>query len=297
MKNLLLAALALGTIAAPAAAQTSSMAVLNEAGGRASRPTLVERYGADDLRRGELRVPAGRGPFPVAILVHGGCWRSDMGGQVNMAPLADALTRRGFATWSFTYRRVGHPGAGWPGTFEDVAAGVDHVRSLRRRYRLDLSRVVLAGHSSGAHLVLWAASRPRLGNPVAGRNPLRVASVVAIDGPGTLAPLVGVDARICGRPAIVPLMGGTPAERAAEYRLATPAEHLPLGVRTLLVMGGLSRFMQPYAEAARAAGEDIAVLTPEGGDHFNILNPGTPQGGQVVEFIAATALSGPARGN
>jgi acetyl esterase/lipase len=294
--RLLFAALALGAIAEPAAAQPS-MQILNAAGERASRPTLVERYGADDVRRGELRMPPGRGPFPVVILVHGGCWRSDMGGLVNMAPLADALTRRGFATWSFTYRRVGQPGAGWPGTFEDVAAGVDHVRSLRLRYRLDLSRVVLAGHSSGAHLVLWAASRPRLRNPVAGRNPLRVASVVAIDGPGALAPFVGLDARICGRPAIVPLMGGTPGERAAEYRLASPADHLPLGVRTLLVMGGLSRLMAPYAEAARAAGEDVVLLTPEGGDHFNILNPGTPQGERVLDFIAASALPGSRRGN
>ncbi|HYD11854.1 MAG TPA: alpha/beta hydrolase [Allosphingosinicella sp.] len=273
------------------------MQVLNEAGARASTPTLVERYGADDVRRGDLRVPPGRGPFPVVILIHGGCWRSDMGGQVNMAPLADALARRGFATWSFTYRRVGQPGAGWPGTFEDVAAGVDHGRSLGRRYRLDLSRIVIVGHSSGAHLALWAASRPRLRNPVAGRNPLRAAAVVAIDGPGALAPFIGIDARICGQPAVVPLMGGSPAERAAEYRLATPADHLPLGVRTLLVLAGLSRLMEPYAEAARAAGEDVVLLTPEGGDHFNILNPGTPQGSRVVEFIATTALPRPARGN
>lgn len=253
----------------------------------AASPGRVERYGGDALRRGELRLPAGPGPFPVAVLVHGGCWDAATGGISDMAPLADALTKRGIATWSIEYRRVGDPGGGWPGTFADVAAGVDHVRALAGATPLDLSRLAFVGHSSGAHLALWAASRPKLDDPVAGHDPLRPTIVVAIDGPAALAPFIGVDTEVCGKPAIVPLMGGTPEAKPAAYRTATPADHLPLGVRQLLVLGEFKPLMMPYAAAARASGDTVDVVALDGADHFNVIDPATAIGRATVEAIVA----------
>lgn len=106
-------------------------------------------------------------------------------------PLAEALANRGIATWNIEYRQIGDPDAGRPGTFQDVAAGVDYPPTLAKRYRLELKRVTFVGHSAGAHLALWAASRRQLGSPWAGPKTLRPMSVVAIDGPGTLAPSSG----------------------------------------------------------------------------------------------------------
>ena len=82
---------------------------------------------------------------------------------------------------------------------------------------------------------------------------LRVAGVVAIDEPGDLAPFIGIDAKVCGRPVIVPFMGGTPNQRPDAYMNATPASHLPLGVPQVFVLGELAPLMGGYVAAARSA--------------------------------------------
>ena len=88
-----------------------SFAELAKARTTVSKPVLVERYGPDDLRRGELRLPAGKGPFPVAVIIHGGCWTASVDNITGVAPLADALTARGFfiARWSGSCAGISSP--------------------------------------------------------------------------------------------------------------------------------------------------------------------------------------------
>ena len=240
-----------GTIAAAALVATpvsaqEGMKELRAEQAAVLKPTAVERYGADDLRSGEVRLPKGKGPFPVAVLIHGGCWTAAMDSRAGTTPLAEALRNRGIAVWNVEYRRLGNPGGGWPGTFEDVAAAVDHLPALAKRYPIDLKKVTIVGHSAGAHLALWAASRSKLAAPFAA-GPVKPMSVVAIDGPGALTPFVGIDREVCGQPVIVPLMGGTPADKPDAYRIASPADHLPFGVRQLLVEAELGPLMKPLS--------------------------------------------------
>jgi acetyl esterase/lipase len=115
-----------------------------------SKPVVVEQYGSDKLQFGELRLPAGKGPFPVVAVIDGGCWTRSFEDVTGTSPLADMLTKRGIATWNIEYRARGDAGAGYPGTFQDVGAGVDHLRALARRYPLDLKRLAIAGHSAGS---------------------------------------------------------------------------------------------------------------------------------------------------
>ena len=131
-------------------------------------PEADERisYGSDSLQFGELRRPAGDGPHPVAVVIHGGFWRAAYSLD-HIGHLATALTEAGVATWSLEYRRIGDPGGGWPGTFEDIGAGADFVRQLAESASLDLARIVTVGHSAGGHLALWLAGRPG----AAGREP------------------------------------------------------------------------------------------------------------------------------
>ncbi len=274
--------------AAPSAAM-SSMERYKALGRATPAPTLTQRYGADDMRIGQLRLPEGTGPFPVAVVIHGGCWSSDFEDLRGTQAVAAALTARGIATWNIEYRMVGNPGGGWPGTFEDVAAGVDYLTVLAETQPLDLSRVTLVGHSAGAHLAAFAASRAKLGPAWAPR--VTPQSVFIIDGPATLPQFVGLDAQVCGRPVIVPLMGGTPAQRPEEYRLASPAAHLPLGVRQYLVQGQFTPFMAPYAEAARASGDRVEVLQTDPSDHFVMMTPGTPDGDRTIDFIVRNAFA------
>ncbi|MHA6720936.1 alpha/beta fold hydrolase [Sphingomonas sp. RS6] len=288
---MLAAALSLG--APPAIGQSDSYRQLIAAKKTVPAPTLVASYGTDLLQRGELRLPAGKGPFPVAVVIHGGCWNAQLEDLTGTAPLAAALAARGIATWNIEYRRVGNPGGGYPGTFQDIAAATDFLAVLARTQPIDLGRVAVIGHSSGAHLALWDAARAKLDDPIAGAMTVKPVTVVAIDGPGSLAPFIGVDAEICGGPAIVPFVGGTPEERPAAYALATPQDHLPLGVHQLLVTGELGMMMEPYARAALLSGDTVVKLAPGGADHFNIITPATPQGKQVADFIAAKAFEQP----
>ena len=122
--------------------------------------TITESYGSDPLQNGDLRVPAGSGPFPVVIVIHGGCWTAGFATKRNTAALASAITEHGYATWNIEYRQTGDPGGGWPGTLSDWAQATDHLRALGRTHPLDLGRVVVAGHSAGGHAAAWVAARP-----------------------------------------------------------------------------------------------------------------------------------------
>jgi len=252
-----------------------------------SKPATIVHYGDDALQYAELRLPAGKGPFPVAVVIHGGCWKAGMETLAGTAPLADALTRRGIATLNIEYRQLGDAGGGWPGTFQDVGAAIDSLRGLSQTYPIDLKRLSVVGHSAGAHLALWSAVRPKLpdASEIRGEAPLPPANVVAIDGPGTLAEFIGQDARICGEPVIVPFMGGEVKTYPARYAEASPQDHLPLGVRQLLVGGAFTDLMQPYVHRAQASGDSVQVYMPKNGKHFDIINPTQTQGKGTVEFI------------
>ena len=134
--------------ARPAVAQTMTSQDVDAL--PASKPALVEAYDPDQLQFGELRLPQGSGPFPVAVIIHGGCWTKGYATLRNTAPLASALTAHGIATWNIEYLQVGDPGGGWPGTFLDWGSAADHLRVLAKSGPLDLTHVVAVGHRQGS---------------------------------------------------------------------------------------------------------------------------------------------------
>ena len=236
-------------------------------------------YGDDPLQFGELRLPPGKGPFPMAVVIHGGCWVSKFATLQNTAALSDALRDAGVATWNIEYRRLDNPGGGWPGTFVDVAAGVDKVRDIAETHLIDLTRVITVGHSAGAHLALWAGARAQLpkGSPLYRENPLRLRAAVALGGPGDLKGFYEYAAKICGSNVIDSLMGGAPATVADRYAQGSPQELLPFKVRQLLIVGADDGVMPPparesYAAAVRKAGDQIEIVEVPGG-HFEVIAP------------------------
>ncbi|MFN8515407.1 MAG: alpha/beta hydrolase [Chloroflexia bacterium] len=126
-------------------------------------PPADERlaYGTDPLHFGDLRLPAGPGPHPLVIFVHGGFWRAEYALDYFGHACAN-LAADGIATWNIEYRRIGNHGGAWPGTFLDVAAAADHVRALALDYPIDTDRVIAVGHSAGGHLALWLAGPNRI---------------------------------------------------------------------------------------------------------------------------------------
>lgn len=227
-------------------------------------------------------MPSSPGPHPVAILVHGGCWK-DFGTVRHIGPVGDALKAEGIASWSIEYRRLPQPGSGWPGTFLDAGRAVDHLRQIAPEHNLDLNRVVVVGHSSGGHLATWAAARPGLPkeSELYTENPLSVRGVVNLAGLVDLEESLEAAAAYCREPVIEQLFGGTPDEVPERYAQGSPANLLPLGVPQVLINGeqqddpGL-RPLSRYAEAARRAGDPVQLSIVPGAGHFEPGNPLAP---------------------
>lgn len=249
-------------------------------------------YGDDSLHFGVLRmpaVPAGT-RVPLAIVIHGGCWISSFASLRNTSPLADALTTHGVATWNVEYRRVDHPGGGWPGTFQDVARATDYVRALARLHPIDTTRVVVAGHSAGGHLALWLAARRNLPatSPLATPSPLPLQGVVSMGGIGDLAEFTGRPRNGCNAGA-VRLLGGEPAVVPDRVAQASPAMLLPLGIPSVHVAGeqdGIAPLAvrEAFAAAAVKAGDRATVERVDGG-HFEVIAPTSSAGQRTISLI------------
>jgi acetyl esterase/lipase len=249
-----------------------------------SRSPAVEAYGTRPDHVGELWRPVRGGPWPVVALLHGGFWRSQRSLEL-MRPLAADLAGRGFAVWNLEYRRVGQPGGGWPGTLEDVAAGVDHLVRLAARVPLDLDRLAVVGHSAGGQLALWSAARPGLPVGAPGAGPLVVPSMaVSLAG---VCDLVAAARAGTGEGAVAAFLGAGPDEAPERYRLASPRARLPLGVRQVLFHGDADRRVpveqsRAYAAAAAAAGDSVDLVELAGVDHMAPVDPSSSAWLQVV---------------
>jgi acetyl esterase/lipase len=243
-----------------------------------SRPPSFS-YGSHRWARAELWVPSGSGPFPVAVVLHGGYWRARYSKRVMKGVCAD-LARRGFAAWNVEYRRIGRgQGGGWPATLDDVGAAIDHLASLDDP-RLDLSGGVTAvGHSAGGQLALWAASRADA--LVAVRRVVAQAAVCNLAAAGAPA---------------WDLLGGRPDDVPERYAAANPMQLVPLGVPTLLVHGADDetvpvRRSREYAAAARAAGDPVELVEPVPGGHRLHPDPRSEAWRVAAEWIARPVRS------
>jgi len=237
----------------------------------AGQGPAVYRYGADPAQFGELWLPDGPAAG-TAVVIHGGFWRARYDLSLGR-PLAADLAARGYAAWNLEYRRAG-AGGGWPGTFEDVAAGIDLLATLPT----DTSRVVAIGHSAGGHLAAWAAGRANLPPGTPGANP--VVGVTGVVAQAGVLALADCAREHVGGTAAVDLMGGGPDELPEEYRLADPVAAVPVSAPVLCLHSRADAsvpysYSERYVAAATAAG-GRATLTETHGDHFTLIDPASP---------------------
>ena len=212
-------------------------------------------------------------PAPTVILVHGGFWKwpYDRG---SMLLLARDAHRRGWAVVNVRYRRLGRlgGGGGWPATFDDVRSALGAIRS--HHDVVDLSRVVLVGHSAGAQLALWAA----------GEHVLAVRGVVSLAGVTDLKP-----GWTRGASAIRRLLAGSPADR--RFELTSPRQRIPLGVPVVCIHSVDDTTVRPsmstsYVEAARLAGDVADLVEVSAETHRDALRPSSATWGAAIDHIA-----------
>jgi acetyl esterase/lipase len=254
------------------------------------------RYGKQHWQVADLWLPDGPGSpgsslgasaggLAVVVLVHGGYWRSWYTKSL-MNGLARAVVAKGWAAWNIEYRRVGPlGGGGWPATFSDVGAAVDHLQSFPD---LDLGRVVTCGHSSGGHLALWAAGRHKAPAGTPGTPPL-VRPKAAMSLAGVVDLELGVEMGLGGG-AVKAFLGGGPEQWPDRYRAASPAALLPLGTPQVLVHGLADTVVPPemserYQRAAVAAGDNAVYAPVPSADHRDLINPASAAWGVAAEHL------------
>jgi acetyl esterase/lipase len=238
-------------------------------------PTSRVAYGPAPSQYAELFVPQGAGPFPVAVLVHGGCWTREFGGIDQLRNMAGALVERGIAVWNVEYRRVDEAGGGYPGMYQDMHAALDALAAQAGARHLDLGRVVAVGHSAGGQLVQWIAGRARIPatSPLHRKQMLPVRAVVSLGGLADLRRERELIKSSCGRD--TPELAGLPsATRPDVYADTNAAELLPNGSHTILVTGELDTISPPrvahdFAARARAAGDSAEVVILPGASHYD----------------------------
>jgi acetyl esterase/lipase len=239
-------------------------------------------YGNHAHQIADLRLPDGNGPHPVAVIIHGGCWLSKIANYHHTSALADALRRIGIATWNIEYRLIDNPGGGWPGTFLDVAHGIDYLRTIAKIYDLDLESVIILGHSSGGQLALWVASRYLIpkDNLLYIENPLKIRGVIALSAATDLRKLELTDEKVCGDDVIVKLIGGLPDEVPERYQYTSPIEFLPIGIPQTVIIGAqdmpiLIESNKDYVASAKNMGDEAQLLIVKNASHHEVVAPGS----------------------
>lgn len=254
---------------------------------RSGRVMRTYQYGAQESQTGDLYI-SGDAQAPVVCLLHGGFWRMPYGRE-QFEAVASNLMARGFAVWNLGYRRVGEPGGGWPGTLDDVAAGVDHLATVATEVSaLDLARVVIVGHSAGGQLALWAAGRRPDENSVNRVQRVRPIGVAAL---AAVSDLANACELACGNGAVSELLGGSQLQLSQRYAVASPLELLPLGKRQLIVHGSADlavpvQMSRRYAQAALAAGDDVQYHELPDAGHMDYLDPDTEAHAVLCKWLA-----------
>jgi acetyl esterase/lipase len=249
-------------------------------------PDRTVAYGPLPDQVVDVRLPAGNVARPLVVVLHGGFWRAEWNRE-HIGPLAAGLAAAGWPVAVLEYRRSGQPGGGWPGTFDDVAAGivrapalVDAALAERGRPPLPVGAVVL-GHSAGGQLALWYAVDPA---PAVLRGVVALAPVADL----TQAYTLDLD-----RGAVAALLGGGPADVPERYAAADPTRRPSPAVPAVLLHGDLDEqvpveLSRRYVRAARAAGAPVSLIELPGVEHFGLIDPESPTWSPVTSALRSS---------
>jgi acetyl esterase/lipase len=264
-------------------------------------PSATISYGEAQMQRVDLWLPDGAGPHPTVLMVHGGCWQTEIADRRIMNWIADDLRRRGIAVWNIDYRGVDRPGGGYPGTFADAAAAADALLLHAARYKLDLEPLVATGHSAGGHLALWLAARgapkvnaanpliPR-GSPLLTPVSVRIDTVVSLGGLPDLELAATPPGSGCGTEIIEKLVGPATSSSRNVYADTSVPRLAPLGVKQVLINGRQDRiiptdYATDYQAKMRVAGDDVRVRFVDRTGHVELIAPESAAWAAAVEEI------------
>ena len=222
---------------------------------RGAEPASIA-YGSDPAQQIDVYAAQGtRGPAPIIMMVHGGGWRH--GDKQARGVVRNKLERwqpRGFLFVSVNYRML--PQADVPTQAADVARALAYVQTHAASWGGDPDRIVLMGHSAGAHLAALLSADPSLATRAGARRWL---GTVALDSAALDVPSV------MGR-RHMPLYDKAFGSDPAFWRSVSPIDALTAQAVPLLAVCSTTRRDQPcrqahaYADKAQALGAQAQVL-------------------------------------
>lgn len=211
----------------------------------------------------DAAIPEGAGPFPAAIIVHGGGWvRGDR--RVDVGPLFAPLTHAGIAWFSIDYR-LSSDVTQFGAAIDDVENAIRYVKKHAAEYRVDANRIALVGESAGGQLAAMAALEPKPG--------LDVQAVVLLYAPTDLVQLAKTSEWVPKQ--MREAMQGTPFEQLILARLAqlSPIDNVKPGAPPFLLIHGTADALVPFAqsramcEKVTEAGGSCHLYAVHGGGH------------------------------
>ncbi|MCM3575343.1 alpha/beta hydrolase [Mesobacillus subterraneus] len=248
-------------------------------------------YGEHQSQFGVLRLPESSDPCPVIVLIHGGFWQSKYNIEEN-TPIAEDLTRRGYATWNIEYRRLGEELEGWNSIFNDVIAAINHFSIIKDSYHIDLSNVTVIGHSAGGHLALWLASRINASKTdgVFDEIAIPIQKILSLAGVTDLKNMWEIHEQKGINSPVAALLGGAPQEVPNRYKMSSPIELLPFEVEQVLIHGELDRHVpvdlsKNYFQRALEKGDKVKLVVLPDIEHFKIIDPSSSAWDIVVDLI------------
>lgn len=219
----------------------------------------------------DLKTPEGNGPFPAAIIVHGGSF-SHGNKRTYVTPLFDVLSNAGFAWFTINYRLA--PEHQFPTAVEDVEDAVRWVKKHAAKYHVDARRITLVGESAGGYLVAYAGAHPSHG--------AQVAAVVDFYGPNDLVLQTEQrrrepeDPSKPHSPGLLEFMGFKTWQDAGvieKLRSLSPTTLISSRMPPFLFIHGDADEQVPYEQSPkmcqtmRKAGASCEVITVAGGRH------------------------------
>jgi len=220
-------------------------------------------YGAEKNQFIDFRFPVCNTALALVVMIHGGFWRQRYD-LTHAGHLCAAVTASGLTTANIEYRRIGEPGGGWPGIFDDIQAALQRAQS----YHGNNKPALVVGHSAGGHLGLWLATRDQ-----------DLAAVIA------LAPVSCLRTawhQRLGDGAVADLLGGSPDDVPDRYLFACPSQQSTRVPRVLIhgtgddiVPMNLSReYLTACTAESDTVGSDIVRLIElPAADHYDLIDP------------------------
>lgn len=242
------------------AAACGSVIVSHQVDARASvqavpgKQTLA--YGADKLQTVDYWPGAGA-RSPLVVFVHGGGWKR---GDKSMMDGSAKLTHwhaLGYAVASLDYRLV--PQASVEDEAADVASAVALLRADADKLGFDAGRIVLVGHSAGAHLVTLVGTDPRF-FAAAGLKLSDVRGIVPLDGAAYDVPRQLEIGAPLMRKTYVEAFGADPArQRSLSPTLQAASPNAPAFLILHVQRTDGVAQSESLAQALRAAGTPVEI--------------------------------------